>query len=129
LHDFSGVNSIYNVDFGNSEEVVSTNLSALLKHFDGDNIFLKCDCEGAEYDIILNATPEEMNRINRIVLEIHLEMHPLYKGSEIIENKLREFGFNLEVAHQIYHWNVDAQGNRFNCKEIPFKVEFWSKHA
>lgn len=128
LHDFSGVNSLYNVE-GNSEEVSSTNLSELLKHFEGDNIFFKCDCEGAEYDIILNASQEEMNRINRIVLEIHMDTHPVYKGAEIIENKLKEFGFTLDDAHQIFSWKVDAQGNKFDYKEIPFKVEYWSRHA
>ena len=128
VHDFSGVNSIYNT--GNTSELVSSiSLHSLLDSFDGDNIFLKCDCEGAEYDIILNASHQDMLRVNRIVLEIHMDLHPAYKGSEIIENKLKDFGFTLDTSHQIFMWDKDSQGNNINYREIPFKVQYWTRYA
>lgn len=130
LHDFSGVNSIYKADEGLASELVpSITLSKLLENFDGDNIFFKCDCEGAEYDIILTAAQEDLKRINRIVIEIHMDTHPVHKGSEVIENKLMQAGFTLDDSHQIYMWDKDAQGNNINYREIPFKVQYWSRHA
>lgn len=126
--DFSGANSLYNVE-GSYENIYSINLAKILEYFEGDNIFFKCDCEGAEYDIILNATQEQMNRISRICIEIHKELHPIYKGAEIIENKLTEFGFTMDSGEDIYHWEEDEHGNRFNFTKIPFKVEFWSRYA
>lgn len=33
--------------------------------------FLKIDCEGGEYEILLNAAPETLQRIHRVVMEYH----------------------------------------------------------
>ncbi|MBI3895980.1 MAG: FkbM family methyltransferase [Acidobacteria bacterium] len=54
---------------------------------------LKLDCEGSEYQILLNAPAETLAAIERIALEYHLEMG----GSTIteLEDLLREVGFNV----------------------------------
>jgi len=121
-----GHNSLYNIT-GSSESVTSISLANILKIVDGNNILLKLDCEGAEYDIILDATHEEMNRINEIVLEIHSDLHPIHKGKEVIENKLLEFGFTNLKSAQIYYYDIDHLGNKINWRELPFCNQRWKK--
>ena len=41
--------------------------------------FLKMDCEGAEYEIIMNAPSSILNKIQKISTEIHEEMVPYTK--------------------------------------------------
>ncbi len=53
-------------------EVTSVTLADVLGRTKGDHIdLLKLDCEGSEYDIVLNTTPEILRRIDRIVMEYH----------------------------------------------------------
>jgi len=125
-NDNAGANSMYNVA-ENSEMVRSLSLTTILKMIEGNNILLKLDCEGAEYDVLLNATQEEMDRINEIVLEIHTDLHPTFKGKEIIENKLKEFGFTNVRSDQIYWYEVDHLGNKFNWKELPYCNQRWKR--
>jgi FkbM family methyltransferase len=125
-NDNAGANSMYNVA-ENSEMVRSLSLTTILKMIEGNNILLKLDCEGAEYDVLLNATQEEMDRINEIVLEIHTDLHPTFKGKEIIENKLKEFGFTNLRSDQIYWYEVDHLGNKFNWKELPYCNQRWKR--
>ena len=125
-NDNAGANSMYNVA-ENSEMVLSLSLSTILKMVEDDNILLKLDCEGAEYDILLNATQEEMSRINEIVLEIHTDLHPTFKGKEILENKLKEFGFTMTKSDQVYWYNVDHLGNKFDWKELPNCNQRWER--
>lgn len=52
--------------------VTSVSLADVLGRTEGDRIdLLKLDCEGSEYDILLNATPGILQRIDRIVMEYH----------------------------------------------------------
>lgn len=126
LNENSGHNSRYNVS-ERFEEVSTITFSDLMAQFEGDDILLKLDCEGAEYDILMNATQEEMARISHVSLEIHAELHPTYKGFEIIENKLREFGFRNIIANQIFFWKTDANGNTYDWSPLPYKVEIWER--
>ncbi len=69
----NGCHSIYKRD-EDDEEVQIQNME-LEKYCFEKNIshidFFKLDCEGAEYDIILNLSPEFVSRIKRISLEYH----------------------------------------------------------
>lgn len=126
LNENSGHNSMYNVS-SNYEEIQTATMNTLLSQVEGDNIFLKLDCEGAEYDILMNATPEQMNRITDIVVEIHAELHPKYKGFQLIFDKLTEFNFKRIDEKQIYVWYYDQHGNITNVTPIPYKIEIWRK--
>lgn len=126
INENSGHNSMYNVA-ENYEEVVTTTLQSLLDQVEGNDIFLKLDCEGAEYDILLNATNEQMSRVTDIVVEIHAELHPKYKGFQLIFDKLTEFKFKRIDEKQIYVWYYDQNGNVTNVTPIPYKIEIWRK--
>lgn len=124
LNEKSGHNNIYS-QHEKSEDVYSITLNQLLSEVDGDDVFLKVDCEGSEYDILLNASEEDMKRVAIIAMEMHLELNPKYQGLEIMEEKLKGFGFTLKDRQQIYAWDVDAAGNRHNMRPIPYTHEIW----
>lgn len=128
LNEKSGHNSLYKSYGSGDFEMISTiSFGDILKFFDDDDIFLKIDCEGAEYDIILNATNDEMKRITTIAIEIHYDMHPIYKSSDIIEDKLSSFGFKLTKNDSVFEWHFSPDGKPFIYKELPLKVQFWAK--
>ncbi|MGI8486866.1 MAG: FkbM family methyltransferase [Thermomicrobiales bacterium] len=52
--------------------VTAVSLADVLGRTESDRIdLLKLDCEGSEYDILLNAAPGTLQRIDRIVMEYH----------------------------------------------------------
>jgi FkbM family methyltransferase len=126
INDNAGANSMYNVS-DNFEVVETMTFRDIMNQIAGHDILLKLDCEGAEYDIILNADPMDMVRINEIMMEVHTDLHPKHKGREIIEKKLKEFGFNNIDTKQIYYWDYDQHGNRINWREAPFSNQHWKK--
>ena len=126
LNNHSGLNSMFNVE-NDFETIESITLTEALAHFDNNDILLKIDCEGAEYDILLNATEEDMSRISEIVMELHTDFNPKYKGSEIMDNKLSKFGFTKLREDQMYIWYKDENGNVVNQTELPCLIVRWGK--
>ena len=126
LNNHSGLNSMFNVE-NDFETIESITLTEALSHFDSDDILLKIDCEGAEYDILLNATEEDMSRITEIVMELHTDLNPKYKGSEIMDDKLSKFGFTKLREDQMYIWYKDENGNVVNQTELPCLIVRWGK--
>ena len=126
IGEFIGHSSAYNV----ADQFVMVNsitLSEILNYLEGDKIYLKMDCEGSEYDIILNANEDDMKKISTIVVEIHTELHPTYKGFEIIGDKLKQFGYRQYDVRQLYSWMTNNAGEIYDMKPIPYRVEFWSR--
>lgn len=122
----SGANSLYNVNQVH-EMVPGLSLDTLIKLCTGNNILLKLDCEGAEYDILMSATPESMRRVTTIVLEVHADLHPVYKGREVLENKLRDLGFTSKRIDPLYLFNYDNAGKLVATRELPFSNQRWEK--
>lgn len=58
--------------------------------------FLKIDCEGAEYEILLNAPVESLARINKISMEFH-QIGKLRVG--ILKNLLKQNGFIVRLIN------------------------------
>jgi FkbM family methyltransferase len=57
---------------------------------------LKLDCEGSEFDILLNCTPATLHRIQVIVGEYHLD----FGSFSTIATRLTAFGFELTINPQ-----------------------------
>ena len=90
------------------------------------NIFLKIDCEGGEYDVLLHADQTDMDRINTIAIEIHADLHPLHKGIHLIRNKLTDFGYKPIEQKQIGAWDgYNPDGTYINYKYLPLTQEIW----
>jgi FkbM family methyltransferase len=127
LHDKSGHNNIFE-DTGSFEEIKTLSFKDIMKMTERDKVFLKMDCEGGEYDILLNADPEDMAKVDTVAIEIHGDLHPTIKGVDIIQNKLKEFGFTQLKFNQIGAWDgVDSLGHRINYRDIPITQEIWGR--
>jgi hypothetical protein len=126
LNDNAGANSMYNVS-DNYEVVETMTFSDIMDRIQGHDILLKLDCEGGEYDVILNAKPEHLTRINEIMMEIHTDLHPKHKGKDIIMKQLQDSGFHLLDNTQIYYWDWDQNGQPINYREAPYVNQHWKK--
>ena len=127
LQDKCGHNSVYSPS-EDYEQVKTIYLKDILNLLLTDNIFLKIDCEGGEYDILLNADPEDMARITSIAIEIHGELHPTFKGFWHIHKALYSFGYKPIQQNQLKSWSVDQFGNAFNICNLPVSEEIWIRN-
>ena len=63
--------------------------------------FLKIDCEGGEFDILLNASPDTLAHIHHICLEYH-DNATQYSHREL-ETFLRDNGFEVRITSNPVH--------------------------
>lgn len=92
-------NKHYMSTIGTSGEVVkSITLEKIVNDYNltGDDLVLKLDCESSEFNIVLNSSRELLRKFKVIYMELHgdLNMNPEYRDYTIVENKLKEYGFN-----------------------------------
>ncbi|MEM7164400.1 MAG: FkbM family methyltransferase [Planctomycetota bacterium] len=84
--------------------VDSVTLQELLARDGGGRCnLLKIDCEGGEYDILLNADEDSLARVDRVVLEYHNVPYGNYEQPhESVVERLQQSGFtvNLEPSHR-----------------------------
>lgn len=122
----SGLSSAY-TDLGDFDLVNTISLRTLMAHLSTDNVYLKCDCEGAEYDLLLNAEKQDLARIKYIAIEIHENLHPKYKGSQVLHDKFVETGLQRIHEKRVYYWDIDQHGNKVNYRPSDIVVEIWKK--
>jgi FkbM family methyltransferase len=127
LQDKCGHNSVYSPS-DKFEEIKTITIKELVALTYTDNIFLKIDCEGGEYDIFLNADPLDMAKISTIAIEIHGDLHPKYKGVWRIHKALFDFGFIPIQQKQMKAWNADQFGNVINTWDLPTTEEIWVRN-
>lgn len=86
-------------------EVQTITLQDLLGFFSADDndMFLKIDCEGSEYPIILTADKKDIRKFKTVVMEVHWELHedPMYRGRNTIIDKMESFGFELVYTNRM----------------------------
>ncbi len=73
---------------------------------------LKMDCEGAEYDILFNAKPEALERVQRLVMEYHDGVHG-YTYQDL-ETFLGGQGFEVKRTPNLVHANL---GYLYACRK------------
>jgi len=90
--------SIYGADSKKSIVVNSTNLKNILKKNKVNRInYLKIDAEGSEYDILLNASPSILSKIDKIVIEYHDYFKHGHNYNELV-SYLEDNGFRVKVC-------------------------------
>lgn len=97
-------------------------LAKIVKDYKVEHGILKLDCEGAEYDIILNSPVEVLQKFDIIYLELHTDMHPKYKGDALMSLCLSTAGFTRVRGDQF--------GNTFPDGKFvpePYRLEKWVK--
>lgn len=84
------------------ETVRTISLADLLDSQDVDHVdLLKCDIEGAEYDVFLPATNETLSRISEIVMEVHISpAHPPDRLQTLV-SRFRNAGFQVQLDRDI----------------------------
>ena len=89
---------------------------------DDNDMYLKIDCEGSEYPIILNADKKDMRKFQTVVMEVHWELNKqsTYRGKDRIINKMKSFGFELVYTNQMF-------GGKFKNEIMPIEIEKWER--
>ena len=126
LQDKCGHNSVYSPS-NNYEEVKTIDLRHLLDMTESNDVFLKIDCEGGEYDILLNAN--NLNCVSTVAIEIHADLHPNFHGAWHIHEALTKFGFKPIKQNQMKSWRLDAFGKPCDIKDLPVSEEIWVRHG
>ena len=86
---------------------INTNMSFLIEKF--NNIFLKIDIEGGEYNWLLSLSNEQLNKFKQIVIEFHGLPDDSWGCNYLDKIKCLE---KLSISHYIIH----AHGN--NCGKM-----------
>jgi len=85
--------------------VNSIPLSDVVARLDSEHIdFLKMDCEGAEYDILLNAEDATLNAISHICMEYHDSLTP--HTHHVLVEFLSEKGFDVTTHRNPAHTDI-----------------------
>jgi hypothetical protein len=74
--------------FMSENELQFITLKTLIKKYGSCPKILKVDCEGCEYDLILNASIDDLSRFSHIQIEYHF-------GYQNLKTKLEECGFEV----------------------------------
>jgi len=88
--DYENSNSADLKNFKKGKKIKIESLDEIVKRFNLKHSALKVDCEGCEYDLILNASDEALNAFDQIIIEYH------YGYKNLIE-KLKKSGFIIKV--------------------------------
>lgn len=88
------------------KKVPMVTLKGVVEKFAISNAFLKMDCEGYEYDIVLNAPKEILRKFDYILMEYHY-------GFESLQKKLENDGF------QVFHTGpfeaiIDSRASKYS---------------
>jgi len=129
INDNGGESSLYFEEKYGFFEVNTLTVEALMcdpLEKDGDDIVLKLDVEGSEYDVLLNMPDQVFDRIKTVFVEIHSKMNPVHRGFEILMDKLREKGFHCVHKKALMNWfkasedseKVWEEGDQANFKFI-----------
>lgn len=86
-----GMRSILH-EYPNGMKISTITLDEIIKNFEINDAILKLDCEGCEYEIILNSTSAILQKFSDIQIEYH-------NGYKNLEEKLISSGF--DVSHSI----------------------------
>lgn len=94
--------SIYEYSLPNQTKVKTTMLDEILRSNNIQKVdLLKIDAEGAEYPILLNASPRTLQKIEKIILEYHDYLNHGHTYQDI-KKHLETNGFKVDVSGSLY---------------------------
>jgi FkbM family methyltransferase len=105
------------------EGVEAFPLSHFLGYFDhSDNdLVLKVDIEGSEYDFLLYASGTDIRRFQTIFLETHQAPHLTQHAArkcEYLKTYMSFLGYEIKNEEIVCMWQWDAAGKVVGCKEV-----------
>jgi len=94
-------------NFKEGKKIKIENLDEIVKRFNLKHAALKVDCEGCEYDLILNASDEALKAFDQIIMEYH------YGYRNLVE-RLEQAGFKIKYSLPKYYYTIEAEhSNRY----------------
>jgi len=96
----TGGTDLKNFKEGNKIRIES--LDEIVKKFNLKHAALKIDCEGCEYDLILNASDDALKAFDQIIMEYHYGYRNLVK-------RLKQAGFKVKYSKPEYIHNTEAE--------------------
>jgi len=101
-YENTGGTDLKNFKEGKKIRIVS--LDEIVKRFNLTHAALKVDCEGCEYDLILNASDKALQAFDKIIMEYHYGYRNLVK-------RLRRAEFNVKYSLPKYIYNTEAENS------------------
>ena len=92
-------------EYKKNNQIPIITLQDIVDKFGLKNAVLKIDCEGREYDIILNSSNALLRKFDYIIIEYHY-------GFKNIEEKLKEAGFSIKSGKSVKLYANDRQEGR-----------------
>jgi len=93
-------------NFKEGKKIKIESLDEIVKRFNLKHAALKVDCEGCEYDLILNASDGALMAFDQIIIEHHYGYRNLVK-------RLRRSGFKVKYSTPEYTHNIEAESNMY----------------
>jgi len=90
--------------FKGGKKIKIESLDEIVKRFNLKHAALKVDCEGCEYDLILNASDKALKAFDQIIMEYHY-------GYKNLVNRLRQAGFEVKYSLPKYNYNIGAENS------------------
>lgn len=84
--------------YGGGDPVTTISLETLITKYNlnEENMILKIDCEGAEFDIIPFVRDDILSKFSIVMMEIHTaNCHPDHNNGEAVYEKLRSLNFEM----------------------------------
>jgi FkbM family methyltransferase len=95
------------------DKVTTTTLVSLLvlENVIGNNLVLKLDCEGAEFNVVLTSPVEVIRRFSVVYMEVHnnTNPNPEWQDSNMLGNKMLECGFQQVKRYAIQGLNENRE--------------------
>jgi FkbM family methyltransferase len=91
-------------EFERGQRINSVSLHDIIQRHKLNGALLKMDCEGSEYEIILNASTSDLRKFGQIIMEYHYGYEPLVE-------KLRSAGFTTEHTKPIFAARSETNGS------------------
>lgn len=96
-------------DQKNGVKIPKLTLEEILSNYNSSNFVLKLDCEGCEYDVLLNSPDQILNKFDAILLEFH-------SGFKNISYRLQNLGFSIKILNSKYTPKKQYRGHLLAVK-------------
>jgi FkbM family methyltransferase len=109
----NGKSTLYDPNNATQDLVETQTLTDLLSTIQTeDDMVLKMDIEGAEYDALLDIDTRLLRKFKTLYIEIHTALHPTHKGFDLINNHIISLGFELVNKEPLLIFWDDEKGER-----------------
>lgn len=107
---------------GDGEATCTVSLKTLVKDIPDDDMVLKLDCEGSEFNILMGADRETVRKFAVIHIEVHADTNenPAYKDVSVVHDRLTELGYNKVSTVPVMWYGTNGE-----TKELGVYVEKW----